>query len=276
MQDTQNDDLTVATTTEPAEPDTDELHAEQDDEPEQPGQQAEQQQPEPEQPKPARNPRPSRRGDKQPPAPAPAPAEPEQTAPAPEPVGAEVAPKRGRGRPKKAEQPAKKAPAAGADVNPQRSAQVDAIKGLLQLRASKIASLACMVVGWEALNQEEELLVDAEFEGWSPPPEARKAVVLAVVALPRALADNRIRQLVGLPSVGGGDAAAQRAAELQAQQQQAMRAAQVPVVVDAAPVEAPPAPAPAAPAPAPAPTGEQLATSPLFAGQTVKVPKGFV
>lgn len=226
-------------------------------------------------PAPKRNPRPSKRGDKPAPAPTPAPEPAPEPAQAPAPVqqaGAEVAPKRGRGRPKKNAEPAKKAPQpAGADVNPQRAAQVDAIKGLLQLRASKIASLACMVVGWEQLNQEEEMLVDAEFEGWTPPPEARKAVVLAVVALPRALADNRIRSLVGLPSVGGGDDAAQRAEAMRAQQQamQAQQQAQqaAPVVVESPQDQ---------PQQQDESSDETLASSPLFNGQSVKVPKGFV
>lgn len=219
---------------------------------------------------------------------------------APGPVQAEEAPaKRPRGRPRKepaaapaavqAEEvqakptkPAKPAkpplPDIGAKVteklDKKRAEQLDAVKGLLQLQASKIASLACMAVGWEPLNSEESLLVDAEFEGWQPPEEMRKVVVVGIVALPRALGDNRVRSAIGLPLLGAaGDQAAANAAKVQAEMQQHQAAPPPPV--------APPPPAQSEPAPQerpePAPqSGAVESYSPLFSGAAAKVPKGFM
>lgn len=225
-------------------------------------------------------------------------AEPEPVA-EPEPAPA----KRGRGRPRKVDptpaaidptpaateatppKPKSKAkpklPDIGAAVAPQldekRRQQLDAVKGLLQLQASKIASLACLAVGWEPLNNEESLLVDAEFDGWTPPEEMRKVVIVGIVALPRALGDNRCRKLVGLPLLGAsGDAPAARAAEV--------AASVAPPPVAPPPVEPSPTMAQAQPAePAAQPAEEQRSddlvnmVSPLFAGVgAARVPKGFV
>jgi hypothetical protein len=262
---------------EPTEPDTDELHTEQ-----------------------------SERAEVEPPAddvveldddddePAPSTArkiEPEQAKP-PEPpadVVAEQPPKRGRGRPRKetaqapaapASQPAAKSkpplPDIGATVTEKlgkkRAEQLDAVKGLLNLQASKIASLACLAVGWEPLNSEESLLVDAEFDGWQPPEEMRKVVVVGIVALPRALGDNRVRSAIGLPLLGSaGDQPAARAAEVQAEMKAA--AAPPPPVVEIAPVQ------PVQPEPQPVQPELQAAVdsySPLFSGAAARVPKGFV
>ena len=142
----------------------------------------------------------------------------------------------------------------------------------MQLQASKIASLACLAIGWEPLNSEESVLVDAEFEGWTPPEEMRKAVVIGIVALPRALGDNRVRRAIGMPLLGAaGDAPAARAAEVAASVQPP------PPVVE---------PVPQAPASQPEPqrVDDELrapdvtaAVSPIFAAAgPVKVPKGFV
>lgn len=180
---------------------------------------------------------------------------------APAPAGDDVAPKRSRGRPRKetAATPAKK-DVPGADVAPKaapRSEQVDQLRGLLQLRASAIGSMACQIAGWPMLTAEESALIDAEFEGWTPPAEIKKAVVLGIVVLPRAMADNRLRQMIGLGPVDGGDASgearrqlAQQRAELERQQaeiagqraelqQQAQKQAQQPAPAPAAPAAAP-------------------------------------
>jgi len=223
----------------------------------------------------------------------------EEAAPAPAAVQAEEVPaKRPRGRPRKepaaapaavqAEEvqakPAKAAkpakpplPDIGATVTEKlgkkRAEQLDAVKGLLQLQASKIASLACMAVGWEPLTSEESLLVDAEFEGWQPPEEMRKVVVVGIVALPRALGDNRVRSAIGLPLLGAaGDQAAANAAKVQAEMQQ--QAAPPPPVAPPPPAQSEPAPQ-AQPEPAPQ-SGAVESYSPLFSGAAAKVPKGFM
>ena len=153
-----------------------------------------------------------------------------------------------------------------------RAEQLDAVKGLLNLQASKIASLACLAVGWEPLNSEESLLVDAEFDGWQPPEEMRKVVVVGIVALPRALGDNRVRSAIGLPLLGSaGDQPAARAAQVQAEMQAA--AAPPPPVVEVALVQ------PVQPEPQPVQPEPQAAVdsySPLFSGAAARVPKGFV
>lgn len=279
----------------PAEPDTDELHVDQSaeqPEPEQPGQP--EQQSEPEQPEPeqselddddtATNPVPAQRladqiqtelpPDEQPPAkrgrgrPRKAP-EPPAPAPAPTPEPAKPAAKAAKKKPPLPDLGAAVAP----QLDPKRREQLDAVKGLLQLQASKIASLACLAIGWEPLNNEESLLVDAEFEGWSPPEEMRKVVVVGIVALPRALGDNRVRRAIGMPLIGSaGDAPAARAAEV------------------AASVQPPPPvvqPQPSQPEPQPepqrvddelrAPDVSAASPSPVFAAAgPVRVPKGFV
>jgi hypothetical protein len=218
-------------------------------------------------------------------------------------VVAEQPAKRGRGRPRK-EQPAPaQQPQAAAAAQPEpakpaksaakakpplpdigatvteklgkkRAEQLDAVKGLLNLQASKIASLACLAVGWEPLNSEESLLVDAEFDGWQPPEEMRKVVVVGIVALPRALGDNRVRSAIGLPLLGAaGDQPAARAAEVQAEMQAA--AAPPPPVVEVAPVQAQPEPQPVQPV-QPEPQAAVDSYSPLFNGAAARVPKGFV
>ena len=225
--------------------------------------------------------------------------QPAQRLPEPQPEPEPEPAKRGRGRPRKtpapepqpapapapAPEPAKpkgkakpKLPDLGAAVAPQldakRQQQLDAVKGLLQLQASKIASLACMAVGWEPLNAEESVLVDAEFDGWTPPEEMRKVVIVGIVALPRALGDNRCRKLVGLPLLGAaGDAPAARAAEVAASVAPPPPVVEQPAVVQAQP----------APQPAPPPAEEQRPddliqlVSPLFVGAgAARVPKGFV
>jgi hypothetical protein len=270
---------------EPAQTDTDELHAELVDEVDATDDtDAVESEPEPEQ---ASNPIPAQRlaeqiqtelpPDEQPPA------------------------KRGRGRPRKAapepppapepapEPPAKPAasrskkaakpplPDIGAAVAPQldakRREQLDAVKGLLQLQASKIASLACLAVGWDPLNSEESVLVDAEFEGWTPPEEMRKFVVVGIVALPRALGDNRVRRAIGMPLLGAaGDAPAARAAEVAAS------------VQPPPPVVEPVQPTPPVSQPEPQRVDDELrsadvtaAVSPIFAAAgPVRVPKGFM
>lgn len=184
---------------------------------------------------------------------------------APAAPGADVAPaKRGRGRPKK-DAPAKKdtaaAAAPGADVAPKapgRSEQVEQMKALLQLRASAVGSIAMQLLGWAPLDQQEAAAIDAEFEGWTPPPELRKIAVVAMVVLPRASQDNRVRNFIGLGPVAGGDAPdvaraqlAQQRAEMEAaQRQQAQTQAQAQQA--APPPEQPKPTASAAPKAAPA------------------------
>lgn len=271
---------------EPAAPDTDELHAELADEVDATDDaEAVETEPEPEQ---ASNPIPAQRlaeqiqtelpPDEQPPAkrgrgrPRKATPEPQPEPPtAPEPPPAKPAASRSR---KAAKLPL---PDIGAAVAPQldakRREQLDAVKGLLQLQASKIASLACLAIGWEPLNSEESVLVDAEFEGWTPPEEMRKVVVIGIVALPRALGDNRVRRAIGMPLLGAaGDAPAARAAEVAASVQPP------PPVVEPVQQQAP------ASQPEPQRVDDELrapdvtaAVSPIFAAAgPVKVPKGFV
>lgn len=184
--------------------------------------------------------------------------EPAPAAPAaPAAAGDDVVPKRPRGRPRKetAATPAKKD--AGADVTPKaapRSEQVDQLRGLLQLRASAIGGMACQLAGWPTLTAEESALIDAEFEGWTPPPEMKKVFVLSIVVLPRALADNRLRRMIGLGPVDGGDEPdearrqlAQQRAELERQQtelaQQRAELRQAQAQPAPATVQAQPAPA---------------------------------
>lgn len=285
-------------TVEPTEPDTDELHTEQperaeveqpgadvvelDDEDDEPApstaRKIEPEQAKPEPPADVVAEQPPKRGRGRPrkePAPTPA-------APAPQPAAA--AP--GQAEPAKTAKPAAKAkpplPDIGATVTEKlgkkRAEQLDAVKGLLNLQASKIASLACLAVGWEPLNNEESLLVDAEFDGWQPPEEMRKVVVVGIVALPRALGDNRVRSAIGLPLLGSaGDQPAARAAQVQAEMK---AAAAPPPVVEVAPVQAPqPEPQPVQPVqpePQPQAAGAVESYSPLFSGAAAKVPKGFV
>lgn len=278
-----------AVTTEPADNDTDELHtesaeAQQDNQAEQSAAQSveleESEQPVEHNPQPAQRLEAQAEQEAEPPvkrgrgrpkkeeaaAPAPVPAPVQQPEPA-KPV-----------KPAKPAKPAKpKLPDLGAAVAPQldakRQQQLDAVKGLLQLQASKIASLACLAVGWEPLNAEESVLVDAEFDGWTPPEEMRKVVIVGIVALPRALADNRCRKLVGLPMLGAaGDAPAARAAEV------AASVAPVPVEPPP-PVQTAPQPAPQAATPAEEQRSDDLVqmVSPLFASAgSAKVPKGFM
>jgi hypothetical protein len=286
--------LELIDTLEPAKPDTDELHIEQPEraEIEQPAADVVELDDDEPAPSTARK------------------IEPEQAKPEPPAdVVAEHPPKRGRGRPRKepatapaapAPQPAAAAPAQAEPAKPakptakvkpplpdigatvteklgkKRAEQLDAVKGLLNLQASKIASLACLAVGWEPLNNEESLLVDAEFDGWQPPEEMRKVVVVGIVALPRALGDNRVRSAIGLPLLGSaGDQPAARAAQVQAEMQAA--AAPPPPVVEVAPAQAQPEPQPTQPVqPEPQTTGAVETYSPLFSGAAAKVPKGFV
>lgn len=271
---------------EPAPTDADELHAELADEVDATDDSdAVETEPEPEQ---ASNPIPAQRlaeqiqtelpPDEQPPAKrgrgrprkaAPEPQPEPPTAPEPQPVRPAAS------RSRKAAKPP--LPDIGAAVAPQldakRREQLDAVKGLLQLQASKIASLACLAIGWEPLNSEESVLVDAEFEGWAPPEEMRKAVVIGIVALPRALGDNRVRRAIGMPLLGvAGDAPAARAAEVAASVQPP------PPVVEPVQQQAP------ASQPEPQRVDDELrapdvtaAVSPIFAAAgPVKVPKGFV
>lgn len=273
---------------EPAAPDADELHAELADEVDATDD-ADAVEPEPE-PEQASNPIPAQRlaeqiqtelpPDEQPPAKRgrgrPRKATPElqpEPPPAPEPPPVKPA---AASRSKKTAKPP--LPDIGAAVAPQldakRREQLDAVKGLLQLQASKIASLACLAVGWEPLNSEESVLVDAEFEGWTPPEEMRKVVVIGIVALPRALGDNRVRRAIGMPLLGAaGDAPAARAAEVAASVQPP------PPVVEPVQQQAP------ASQPEPQRVDDELrapdvtaaAVSPIFAAAgAVKVPKGFV
>lgn len=283
-------------TVEPTEPDTEELHTEQPEraEVEQPAADVVELDDEDDEPAPST----ARK------------IEPEQAKPEPPAdVVAEQPPKRGRGRPRKepaaapapAPQPAAVSPAQAEPAKPtkpaakakpplpdigatvteklgkKRAEQLDAVKGLLNLQASKIASLACLAVGWEPLNNEESLLVDAEFDGWQPPEEMRKVVVVGIVALPRALGDNRVRSAIGLPLLGSaGDQPAARAAQVQAEMQ---AAAAPPPVVEVAPVQAQPEPQPVQPVqpePQPQAAGAVESYSPLFSGAAARVPKGFV
>ena len=286
-------------TVEPTEPDTDELHTEQPEraEVEQPAADVVELDDEDDEPAPstARKIEPEQAKQPEPPAD----------------VVAEQPPKRGRGRPRKepaptpaapAPQPAAVSPAQAEPAKPakpttakakpplpdigatvteklgkKRAEQLDAVKGLLNLQASKIASLACLAVGWEPLNNEESLLVDAEFDGWQPPEEMRKVVVVGIVALPRALGDNRVRSAIGLPLLGSaGDQPAVRAAQVQAEMQ---AAAAPPPVVEVAPVQTQPEPQsvqPVQPEPQPQAAGAVESYSPLFSGAAARVPKGFV
>ena len=126
-------------------------------------------------------------------------------------------------------------------------------------------------------------MLDAEFEGWSPPPEYRKAAVVAIIALPRALNDNRIRRMVGMDPIAGGELPEQRRAELAAaRQQQAAPAPQPQPPPQPAPAPQPQqaAPAPqaaAAPAPTLPPTQPPRPPHPVGGvfDRPVKVPQGF-
>jgi hypothetical protein len=272
----------------PEDTETDELHAkdlgDQPDQPEQPPPQADSVELVDED-KPEQSPPPSQARKIEEAAPEPAHAEEAQAKrprgrPRKEPAAAPAAvqAEEVQAKPTKPVKPAKPPlPDIGAKVteklDKKRAEQLDAVKGLLQLQASKIASLACMAVGWEPLNSEESLLVDAEFEGWQPPEEMRKVVVVGIVALPRALGDNRVRSVIGLPLLGAaGDQAAANAAKVQAEMQQQQAAPPPPV----APPPVQPEPAPQTrPEPAPQ-SGAVESYSPLFNGAAAKVPKGFM
>ena len=180
---------------------------------------------------------------------------------APEVPGADVVPKRGRGRPKKAEQaaaPAKR-DAPGADVTPKRQEQLGAVTGMMAARPSALASMAMLLVGWPALTPEEAAAVDEEFKEVEIPLEYRKIFVVGLIVAPRAMADNRVRRMIGLDTVDGGDTAERerrQLAELRAELERTQAAAAKSAAQAQAPAQA------AAPAKKALPTAGEAKTRP--------------